>query len=377
MTFDANNSVLPVTVNISRTSGSVTYFNTAITNAATASNEYFTISGWFTAKTGGTKIAEANGNLCASTAYTNANKQWTYTSNVTLYAQWAKTRSETYIANTATSYSIKMTSLSSSGSYLLLEDINLSGATWTPISSFSGTLNGNGYCIYNFEIKQSGKGVITVGFITTNNGTIKNISIGTESARLFAGDNDVKYSVRYQIEYQEDSSQSQLNIGGIAGMNTGTIDHCYLNNVYIYGKISDNNNDKVLYLRAGGVTSHHTSGTISYCTVKNSYIKVEMPIDKADSGDDNSGCLGGIVGVNYSTVKNCCVRDNILYIYVGGDGKSGNKAYPDGQIGAMVGIQESGGTITDCGVFGNAMTIMGSSGGKNQRYKERFCQFKQ
>ena len=51
-----------------------------------------TINGWYTAASGGTKVADSNGAFLASiSGYTDASKKWVRASNTTLYAQYSET----------------------------------------------------------------------------------------------------------------------------------------------------------------------------------------------------------------------------------------------------------------------------------------------
>lgn len=60
--------------------------------------------------------------------------------------------------------------ISSSGKYILMNDIDLSGITWTGLSAFSGELNGNGYVIK----KLTGEQGLFNGQLT---GTVKNLGL--------------------------------------------------------------------------------------------------------------------------------------------------------------------------------------------------------
>ena len=62
--------------------------STGASGTTTAKTSTYTLNGWYTAASGGEKIINSDGTLVASTSYTNASRQWTKTSNVTLYAQW-------------------------------------------------------------------------------------------------------------------------------------------------------------------------------------------------------------------------------------------------------------------------------------------------
>lgn len=56
----------------------------------TASRTGYTLAGWYTSASGGTKVANKDGSFIASVSgYTDASKNWIRTSNTTLYAQWS------------------------------------------------------------------------------------------------------------------------------------------------------------------------------------------------------------------------------------------------------------------------------------------------
>ena len=67
------------------------YLATALTSIVAPSRTGYHVTGYYTNDDTPVLIAEANGNLKASTAYTNSSSQWEETSNSTLYAQWAPT----------------------------------------------------------------------------------------------------------------------------------------------------------------------------------------------------------------------------------------------------------------------------------------------
>ena len=90
--------------------GSYTYSGKTATSKATFNSSLsyktpipqrlgHTLSGWFTAESGGTKVADASGSLVASVSgYTDYSKHWIKADNVTLYPQW-----------TANSYAVEYT----------------------------------------------------------------------------------------------------------------------------------------------------------------------------------------------------------------------------------------------------------------------------
>lgn len=93
------------------------------------------------------------------------------------------------------------------GSFELLCDVDMQGATISPLGStanpLTGTLNGSNHTIRNFTVKGSVDGCL--GFIGANKGTIRNLYL----------DN---------VTVQSDSSA--MYIGALAGVNDGSIQHC-------------------------------------------------------------------------------------------------------------------------------------------------------
>ena len=95
--------------------------STGASGTTTAKTSTYTLNGWYTAASGGEKIINSDGTLVASTSYTNASRQWTKTSNVTLYAQW-------------TSKSVTLPTVAKTGNTCKWGSYT-SGATMTPTSN--------------------------------------------------------------------------------------------------------------------------------------------------------------------------------------------------------------------------------------------------
>lgn len=91
------------------------------------------------------------------------------------------------------------------GSYKLMNDIDLSGNSWSPIGSsaaFNGTLDGNGYAIQNLTINLPNQNY--VGLFGRNGGTIINLTL-------------------------ENVNVTGANYtGGLAGRNDGNVINCYI-----------------------------------------------------------------------------------------------------------------------------------------------------
>lgn len=98
-----------------------------------------------------------------------------------------------------------------SGSYVLTTDITLTG-TWTPIGTFTGTLDGGGHIIYGLKVNDSGTAERGL-FSQTNGATIRNL--GIENANIVGNE----------------------RTGAIVGlMIGGLIEKCYVANSYIEGR---------------------------------------------------------------------------------------------------------------------------------------------
>lgn len=98
-----------------------------------------------------------------------------------------------------------------SGSYVLTTDITLT-STWTPIGTFTGTLDGGGHIIYGLKVNDSGTAERGL-FSKTNGATIRNL--GIENANIVGNE----------------------RTGAIVGlMIGGLIEKCYVANSYIEGR---------------------------------------------------------------------------------------------------------------------------------------------
>ena len=65
----------------------------------------------------------------------------------------------------------------STGKFILMSDIDLSGKNWTPITTFKGTLDGNYYSIKNLTMTNGGFSSNYGLFAQLDNATIKNLAV--------------------------------------------------------------------------------------------------------------------------------------------------------------------------------------------------------
>lgn len=137
-------------------------------------------------------------------------------------------------------------------SYILTADINLKNKEWTPIENLTGEIDGNDHTISYFQINNTSG---HVGFVTTNNGTIKDLTLDNFVLNV--------------------NTSSVLTAGALVGTNNGTVSNCKILN-----------------------TKNPASNNITYKTSPNT------------TGSSNAW-LGGIVGVNTGTVADCYSEGNM------------------------------------------------------------------
>lgn len=199
----------------------------------------------------------------------------------------------------------------------LSANLDLSGHYWIPIGTikypFTGTFNGGGHTISNLEVwvKQQKDNELDPGTDVTYTGNVAGLfgQIGTGGIVK-----DVTISGSY-IGIQNPTASCY--IGGIAGINNGTIIGC-ANAALVTGNESG--------ACMGGIAGDN-SGTIQNC-----YNLGNVYTSKTDN------FIGGLVGNNSRNVKNCFMRCTVTV--GGGTGAETTTAYP------LVG--NNGGTVAGC-----------------------------
>lgn len=166
------------------------------------------------------------------------------------------------------------------GDYILMNDLDLSAATsnggdwdfmgngWEPIGSggvygdtaFTGTFDGNGYCISGLNIKEDknlpdGAGEkLYFGLFSHNAGTIKNLSVSGEVC----------------VANKSNRIDEIIYVGAIVGVNEGTISNCDSDvdsQVSLYGEASHvYTTDTSDYAYLGGIAGLNQQGTIISCS---------------------------------------------------------------------------------------------------------------
>jgi hypothetical protein len=248
-----------------------------------------------------------------------------------------------------------------SNHYILMNDIDLNGVNWEPFGSFSGSFDGNGHTIYNFNINKSGSD--NVGFFSVigrgaevRNLTLENYVVtGRQNVGGLAGQNH-GYITGCSARGSIDGSYYQ--VGGLVSYNEGTIE-----NSNATGSVTGGDSNSV-----GGLVGYNKGGTITGCyatgDVYSNWVRVGGLVGLNEKGSitasyaagnvsskDNS--LRGLVGRNYDggTIANC---------YATGKVTSQNKNDAGGLVGENSGNTSS---ITTCYAIGAVSGGAGSLGG--------------
>ncbi len=176
--------------------------------------------------------------------------------------------------------------------YKLANNLNF-GNGFNIVNNFNGVLDGNGAMLsYRASIHNN---CGSLGLFKFNNGTLKNFHIDAGISFL-------------------NSELISINIGGICGVNYGTIQNCSVGG-YIHSCIDQS--------RVGGIVG------MNYGLVDSCFNHI---------GIIGGGDVGGIAGqlLTNGTIKNCTNFGELTYIY-----NMDNRS-----IGGIVGYQQSGSVIS-------------------------------
>ena len=191
--------------------------------------------------------------------------------------------------------------------YHLTNDITMTEAM-TPITSFYGTIDGQGYTISNFNMdvsETSGSG----GFIISNNGTVKSLNLKTGSTGIVCGENS-------------------SSCGGIVSGNSGIIQDCSFE-----GSIYFPNDSFV----GGLVGKNNYAGKILNCTTNVTILE-----------RGGNSYIGGLVGYDYGIVFNCHAVVDIKNINSAEDSYIGNT-----NVGGLIGYRQASYPLYYCSAKGS------------------------
>ncbi len=168
-----------------------------------------------------------------------------------------------------------------SGNYVLMNDIDLDGVTWTPIGNdttyFTGKFSGNGNVIKNLTITAANGAQGLFGY---NSGTIINLGIENGSISGYTAGGVCAENYGTINGCYNNADVSGKNAGGICGNNYGTISNCY-NTGDIIGTYS--------YSNVGGICGYVAKDcSVEYCYNTG-----------AITAEDNNSSIGSIAGLTY------------------------------------------------------------------------------
>ena len=209
--------------------------------------------------------------------------------------------------------------INGSGKYVLMNDIALNGS-WIPISTFSGTLDGNGYTISNLSYigakSATSDGPVRYGLFESirDNATICNLTISNANIALDFVNN------------------CEVRVGVIAGNMYGnsTISNCKVTESTLKYWYDGENNSRPMFGAIAGLMENDSS--IIDCVSTSNTIEVASFCAYA----------GGIAGVAYhsSSISDCTVYDDTIKAM--GRGQSVFGPYGCGYAGGIVAAKHSG-----------------------------------
>lgn len=217
-----------------------------------------------------------------------------------------------FLSNNGTSFQGKTINITS--------NIDMAKYDWSYINSFSGELNGNGYCISNIHYKYS----------TTN--------VGTYVAGIFKDITSTGnvHNVKFDnISIIVTNEYGQGYAGGIACTNYGIINNCEVLG-YVSANYKGSTQATFDDYFAGGIVAHNF-GTVINCTHDGAVESLPSHYSRYPKA-----YAGGIVGKNEGIVANC-VNYGSVYARVGYSSSSWNIAgsFPSAFAGGICGANTS------------------------------------
>lgn len=226
--------------------------------------------------------------------------------------------------------------------YKLGKDIVLNGATWTPVSKFTGILDGDGHSIKNFVVSDE-KAAASYAMFVNNTGTIKNLEL---------------VDVMYAVTYNGSGSAMQ---GLLVAENNGEISNCKITSG-VMGVSGTHMNTQESY-RFGTIAALNR-GIVKDCSceVDIRFSLLKAGYDKAGNGGTGDYeytanlYVGGLLGVNSGKVSGSHFAGNFTidsietcgYVYSTMFGYlPSHTLYGYFYIGGLIGGQ-LGGSATKC-----------------------------
>lgn len=195
---------------------------------------------------------------------------------------------------TPISSSTQLKQISMDKNYILMCDIDLNNATWTPLGSssnpYTGIFDGNGHVIKNYKITSYTASATYLGLFASNKGTIQDLGVEGFTITISTLQTYTPY------------------VGGLVSNNSGRIQNCYAIGT-ITLKVGGS---------AGGLARSNTG------VINNSYAKVNITVTSSTSG--TGGGAGGLVGTNGGNINNCYATGDVSVTIKESNASSGGLA---------------------------------------------------
>lgn len=199
---------------------------------------------------------------------------------------------------------------------------------------FTGSINGDGHTISGLTVNLSSS-YAGAGLFAYNKGTIKDLTIANANIRAGAV------------------------AGVLAGQNAGTIENCHVSGTVTttsYTLASLGSSPTYTGSFTGGLVGVN-GGNIGKCSAK---VDVANTYTTNEGSDAISGCLGGLVGINYGgTITESWANGGINKSWYQGSQISGNWYF----AGGLVGHNDSNSVIRNCWAYAQPICAHSYVGG--------------
>lgn len=254
---------------------------------------------------------------------------------------------------------------------LFANDIDMTGETITPCSSWAGIFNGNGYTIKNW----TSDGVALFG---TNTGTIENVTFDKSCSLSYpfptffndADKDKIGTSFGFLVCFNDGTVSSCTNNADITANWTEKVGRAYfaplIGNTNVSASVIEGciNNGKITITLAGqenvpyfGSIAGRSAGTNGILTVKDCANTGDLAVKNTDAGDNIY--IGGLFGTVNSggLMQNCRNSGAVSYEYVlGGTGAYVNMGGVVGYTAAKIEDSSNTGNITYSSAKDNSVT---------------------
>lgn len=216
--------------------------------------------------------------------------------------------------------------------FVLKQDIYMSGVDFQGIPTFGGTFLGQGHKIYGIELKQNSDALGFFRYIQKDavvNGLILQIDVQPEGSNTMiggiAGVN--KGTIRNCIVNGVVSGKSI--IGGLVGLNkiSGTIENCTMNGLVhgaakVGGFVGKNQGvirECINHAEVNTAVEHNTIGMDLSNLDMDVELSLDMDMDSFGFSESmDSACdIGGIAGTNSGVIRSCVNKGNVGYEKMG------------------------------------------------------------